>query len=78
MTHREKAIADALRVRHARLAASVLQPGLFDRRTEHAAAAQAFIVEAALKRSNARLVLLDRLRHLRDDARAVAFGIAFR
>jgi superfamily II DNA or RNA helicase len=78
MTHREEAMADALRLRHARIAASVLQPGLFDRRTERAATAQTFIVEAAVKTSIARLALLDRLQHLYEDGRAVAFGIAFR
>jgi hypothetical protein len=78
MTHREKAIADALRLRHARIAAGVLQPGLFDRRTERAATAQAVIVEAAIRKSIARLALLGRLRHLREDGRLVAFGIAFR
>ncbi len=78
MMHREEAIAGALRLRHARIAAGVLQPGLFDRRTEHVATAQAVIVEAAVRKSIARLALLGRLRHLREDGRAVAFGIAFR
>jgi hypothetical protein len=78
MVHREKAIADALRLRQARIAASLLQPGLFDRRTERAAAAQALVVEATVHKSIVRLALLDRLRHLREDSRAVVFGIAFR
>jgi hypothetical protein len=78
MEHRETAIADALRLRQARIAASLLQPGLFDRRTERAAAAQAFVVRATVQKSIARLALLDRLRYLREDSRAVVFGIAFR
>jgi hypothetical protein len=78
MAHREKAIADALRLRHARIAVSLLQQGLFDRRTERAAAAQAFVVGTTVQKSIVRLALLDRLRHLREDRRAVVFGIAFR
>ncbi len=78
MVHREKAIADALRLRHARMAVSLLQQSLFDRRTERAAAAQAFVVDAALQKSIVRLALLGRLRHLREDERSVVFGIAFR
>jgi hypothetical protein len=77
MASREQAIADALRLRHARIAASLLQPGLFDRRTERAAAAQAFVVGATVQKSIVRLALLDRLRHLREDSRAIVFGIAF-
>ncbi len=78
MTRREQAIADALRLRHARLSAGLLQPGLFDRRAERAASAQASVVDQALGRSMARLMLLERLAHLREDTRAIAFGIAFR
>jgi hypothetical protein len=78
MVHREKAIADALRTRHARIAAGLLQPGLFDRRAERAAAAQTFVVEAAVQKSIVRLALLDRLKHLCEDSRAVVFGVAFR
>jgi superfamily II DNA or RNA helicase len=78
MVHREKAIADALRLRHARIAVGLLQQGLFDRRTERAAAAQAFVVGTTVQKSVVRLALLDRLRHLRKDSRSVVFGIAFR
>jgi hypothetical protein len=78
MAHREKAIADTLRLRHARIAVSLVQQGLFDRRTERAAAAQAFVVGTTVQKSIVRLALLDRLRHLREDRRAVVFGIAFR
>ena len=37
LSRREQAIAAALEDRHARLAATLLQPGLFDRRSERAA-----------------------------------------
>jgi hypothetical protein len=78
MMSREKALAEALRSRRARISAGLLQPGLFDHRAERAAAAQAFFVDAAMQRSSARLALLDRLQYLHEDHRAVAFGIAFR
>ena len=45
---REDAIARALERHHARLAASLLQGGLFDRRTERDAAAQRELLEMAL------------------------------
>lgn len=45
---REDAIARALERHHARLAASLLQGGLFDRRTEREAAAQRELLEMAL------------------------------
>jgi superfamily II DNA or RNA helicase len=52
---RERAILAALADRRARMAATLLQPGLFDRRSEHAAAAQAAIVNEAVARCEARL-----------------------
>jgi hypothetical protein len=55
LLNRERAIADALRDRHARLASALLQPGLFDRRTDRAAAAQAALLADALSRAHARL-----------------------
>ncbi len=78
MTRREKAIVDALRGRHARLSADLLQPGLFDRRAERAAAAQASVVDCAVQKSIARLARLGRLGDLHEDSRAIVFGIAFR
>jgi hypothetical protein len=78
MTRREKAIVDALRQRHARLAAGLVQPGLFDRRNERAAAAQASLAEAAIRKSTSRLTLLDRLRDLREDSRTIVFGLDYR
>jgi hypothetical protein len=77
-TRRERAIAAAMRTRHARLSAPLLQPGLFDRRIDRAASAQSLLVEQALERSTARLASLDRLRHLRADDRSILFGVVFR
>jgi len=54
-TRREHAIAWALEVQRARVSAALLQPGLFDRRTERAAAAQSAILDEALARCSTRL-----------------------
>jgi hypothetical protein len=77
-TAREKAIAEALRGNHARLSAALLQPGLFDRRAERAAAVQTARVEEAIQKSHARLAALERWRHLRIDDRSLVFGITYR
>jgi hypothetical protein len=58
---REQAICAAIRVRHARIAADLLQPGLFDRRAERGAAAQAMVLEDALAQCQDRLQQLARL-----------------
>ena len=78
MTRRENAIVDALRRRHARLSAGLVQPGLFDRRAERAAAAQASLVDSAVQTSIVRLARLGRLSDLREDNRAIVFRIDFR
>jgi hypothetical protein len=75
---REDAIARAVHESHARLSAKLLQPGLFDRRTERVAAAQAARVHEAMLRSRDRLHGLDRLRRLRCGERRLLFGIRFR
>ena len=75
---REEAIERALRENHARLSARLLQPGLFDRRTERVAAAQAARVDEAMVRSRVRLDALDRLRRLHCGERRLLFGIRFR
>jgi superfamily II DNA or RNA helicase len=74
---REQAIARALRDAHARLSVDLLQPGLFDRRAERAAAAQAARVDEALANSGSRLDAFERLRKLRCGDRRVLFGIRF-
>jgi superfamily II DNA or RNA helicase len=75
---REEAIVRALRESHARLSAGLLQPGLFDRRAERAAAAQAACVDEAMVKSRARLDALERLRRLRCGERRLLFEIRFR
>jgi superfamily II DNA or RNA helicase len=75
---RERSMLQALRQSHARLSASLLQPGLFDRRAERAAATQCARVEEAVERSRARELALERLRCLRADASAILLGITFR
>jgi superfamily II DNA or RNA helicase len=75
---REDAIVRALRKNHARLSANLLQPGLFDRRTERVAAAQAARVDEAMVKSRVRLDALERLRRLRCGERRLLFGIRFR
>jgi superfamily II DNA or RNA helicase len=55
---REHALRDAISARHARLSASLLQPGLFDRRAERAGAAQTAVRDDALARCAVRLRLL--------------------
>lgn len=57
---REQAIAALVRLRHARIAADLLQPGLFDRRAERRAASQSAVLEEALGRCGARLHMLGR------------------
>ena len=75
---REAAIMRALRESHARLSVGLLQPGLFDRRAERAAAAQASRVDDAMVKSRVRLDALERLRRLRCDERRLLFEIHFR
>jgi helicase-like protein len=58
---RERAIVDTLTDQRARLAAALLQRGLFDRRAERTAAAQTAIVDEALGRCVVRLHALDLL-----------------
>jgi superfamily II DNA or RNA helicase len=55
---RERALAEDLRQHRARLATSLLQPGLFDRRAERAAAAQNVTLGDALDRCARRLAEL--------------------
>jgi hypothetical protein len=75
---REHAIASALQSRRARLAATMLQAGLFDRRADRTAVAQSALVDEALHQLAQRGEWLDRLRRLQMDERAFAFAIIFR
>jgi superfamily II DNA or RNA helicase len=74
---REQAIADDLHHQRARLATSLLQPGLFDRRTERAAAAQHATLDEALDRCRRRLDELARCGSVSIDRR-LAFGLVAR
>lgn len=74
---REHAIADDLRQRHARLSVELLQPGLFERRAERAAAAQTARVDEAISRSQARSGALDRLKRLRCGDHRLLLAIRF-
>jgi hypothetical protein len=77
-TRREEAIVAALRESHARLSVALLQPGLFDRRVERAAAAQAARVDEAVAKSRLRLEMLARWWCLQADERRLLLGVAFR
>jgi hypothetical protein len=77
-TRRELAIVEALTERRARLAAALVQPGLFDRRHERAAASQRVVIEDALSRCEARLEELARQRQVVADAVALAFAVLLR
>ena len=61
---REHAILDALRHEQGRMAALLLQPGLFDQRRLRAASAQRRIADEAVARGQARLEELDGRREL--------------
>jgi hypothetical protein len=76
-TEREEAIADGLRQQRARLATSLLQPGLFDRRAERAAAAQNATLDEALERCAHRLAELSRCDPVSVERRLV-FGLVCR
>lgn len=71
---RERAIADVVRQQRARLATSLVQPGLFDRRAERAAAAQNATLDEALDRCRQRLAELGRSQTVSVDPRLV-FGV---
>jgi len=74
---REQAIAEGLRQQRARIAASLLQPGLFDRRAERAGAAQNATLDEALEHCARRLDELARCRTVSIDRR-LAFGLVAR
>jgi ERCC4-related helicase len=72
---REHAIIHALTERQARMAAALLQRGLFDRRAERAAAAQAAVLQEAVARCEAHLRDLSRVAHAMPADRALAFAL---
>jgi superfamily II DNA or RNA helicase len=72
---REHAICSAIRARHARIAAELLQPGLFDRRAERRATDQSQVLEAALAQCQRRLDELARLADLRAGPPMLRFAV---
>ena len=72
---RERAICAAVRLRHARLAADLVQPGLFDRRAERRAASQASVLEETLDQCQTRLDALARLTDLKAGPLAFRFAV---
>ena len=73
---RERALAGELRDHQARLSSQLLQPGLFDRRDERAATAQAALLERALSASAVRITQLAAAETLHVDACDLVFAIA--
>lgn len=71
---RERAIAEHLQQQRARLATSLLQPGLFDHRAERVAAAQNAVLDEALGRCTLRLAELDRQHRITCERPRLAFG----
>jgi hypothetical protein len=76
-TERERAIVDGLRQQRAHLATSLVQPGLFDRRAERAAAARNATLDEALERCDRRLAELARSERVTIERRLV-FGLLAR
>jgi superfamily II DNA or RNA helicase len=72
---RERAIMTEVAARHGRMAASLVQPGLFDRRVERAAAAQVEMREQTLVRCRLRLDALDRAGSLAAGRTDVALAV---
>ena len=72
---RERDLVAAMRDRHARLSAGLVQGALFDRRHERLAAAQAALFDQALSRSALRLDGLAASEDLRADAPHLVFGV---
>jgi hypothetical protein len=73
---RERDIMTTLQQRHARMAADLLQRGLFDRRVERLAAAQSQLVEHALLLTTERLHVLNGLTEAAAGGHELVFAIA--
>jgi superfamily II DNA or RNA helicase len=72
---REQRVMEAIRARQARLSARLMQRGLFDRRSDRLAAAQAAQIERALAQSQDRLADLASSERLRLDSCDLVFAI---
>jgi superfamily II DNA or RNA helicase len=75
LARRERAIADALGAGQGRLAAPLVQAGLFDRQALRDAAAQRRVADEALARAAARLARLSRMQSVRAGDRQLAFAV---
>jgi hypothetical protein len=72
---REQAIAADIEAKRARLSASLLQRGLFDRRAERALAAQEAVLDEALGRCRTRLDEIADAKPIAAEARRLAFAL---
>jgi superfamily II DNA or RNA helicase len=74
-SRRERAIADSIAAERARMAADLLQPGLFDRRAERLRAAQAAVLDEALAHCRAHLQTIAGLGHPIIERLRLAFAV---
>jgi hypothetical protein len=72
---REHAVARDIDRRHARMAATLIQGALFDRRTERESHSQRELIDQALSRCHTRIAELHRLRHVTLAAARPAFSL---
>jgi len=72
---RERAVLQAIDGERARLSASLLQRGLFDRRAERAFNAQTAVLDEALARCRARLDEIESTRHIVVERARLAFAL---
>jgi superfamily II DNA or RNA helicase len=76
LIHRERAIAERLTGANARMAAPLVQAGLFDRRALRDAQAQRQVMEAAAARAAARIEALQRMLAMTAGDRTLVFALA--
>jgi hypothetical protein len=74
-TQRERAIAREIERQRGRLAGSLVQPGLFDRRAERAAAARNAVLDEAFGHCTRRLAELASQKRISFDRPRLAFGV---
>ena len=72
---REHDLIESISQEYARMSAMLLQPGLFDRRTDRAAASQAVMLDAALSQCRGRREGLRAWHHLRAECCDLAFAV---
>ena len=77
LLERERAILERLSGGNARLAAPLLQAGLFDRRAVREAEAQRRVMEEAADSAEARIRALERQRDARAGGRTLVFAAAW-